>query len=137
VLTRMRSLFGVLAGWDLEQALHWPPDDKRPLHDVKLRTMCMKIEILDQLRGTRSIQDGPWSEVMAPSKIAKRLSISLETLQQAVANGTVHVKELGERSWRVHVNDLPPAGQNTGPAGPLGKVAAQQLDVAGAAAAVR
>jgi hypothetical protein len=52
--------------------------------------------------------DGPWSEPTTPSQWAKVFGLSWDALRRRFNDGSIRNKKLSTKSYRVHVDDLPP-----------------------------
>jgi hypothetical protein len=57
---------------------------------------------------TTSVQDdGRWSKPDTPTRWAKTFKVSVRTLKRRFADGTIRHKELSDRSYMIHLDDLP------------------------------
>lgn len=50
---------------------------------------------------------GPWSTPDSPSRWAKRFKCSVDTFQRWADEGTIRVRKLSDRSYQLHVDDVP------------------------------
>jgi hypothetical protein len=51
--------------------------------------------------------NGPWSKADTPTRWAKLFGVSAQTFKRWVKAGKIRVKELSDRSYQVHLEDLP------------------------------
>ena len=51
--------------------------------------------------------DGPWSTPDTPARWAKRFKVSPRTFKRHVAGGKIRAKPLSDRSYQIHLDDLP------------------------------
>ncbi|MCC6126898.1 MAG: hypothetical protein IT426_18190 [Pirellulales bacterium] len=51
---------------------------------------------------------GPWSKPDGPKQWAKMFNLSWDTLKGRIESGQIRAKMLSTKSYRIHVDDLPP-----------------------------
>jgi len=54
-------------------------------------------------------RQGPWSSPDTPKRWAKRFRVSVDTMKRLLKAGTIRNKRLSDRSYQVHVDDVPKA----------------------------
>jgi hypothetical protein len=75
---------------------------RKPIGDSAVRNHLRR---LDQTKTASS--DGPWSTPDTPSRLAERFQVTAPTFKRWVKTGKIRAKKLSDRSYQVHVGDLP------------------------------
>jgi hypothetical protein len=77
-----------------------------------LRQVLREMDLaLLKLQQSPSDNPGPWSEPDSPTRWARLFKISAVTFVRHAANGKIRTKQLSDRSYCVHVDDIPVKGK--------------------------
>lgn len=67
-------------------------------------------DFAEDCEGTASTA-GSWSKPDGPAQWAKRFNVSPRTFTRMIKNKAIRVRKLSSKSYRVHVDDIPDAGE--------------------------